>query len=171
MDWQSEIRIACAPVDGWIERIAPDRWLAPRDGAWTRKDLLGHLAAWSDLLLDEVEALRQGRPETIAAIEVDAWNAVQVERRRGWTVEATIATWRQSVRRADEVISDLPPEIRSRRWRVAWATEPVSIDDLLRLMVGHIEQHRPALTRDEQGVNDAESAPAQQRGGPGDPAW
>jgi hypothetical protein len=143
-----ELRAARGPVDAWIERVAADAWLAPRDGSWTRKDLLGHLTAWSDFLLDQVEALQENRPDTIDAIDVNEWNAVEVERRRHWTVEATITAWRRSEQRADEVISGLSPEAWAGRWRVAWAAEPVSIDDLIRLMVVHLGQHRFELARD-----------------------
>jgi hypothetical protein len=145
LDWFHALQAARAPVEEWIQRVAPDAWLAPRAKPWTRKDLLGHLAAWSDFLLDQVEALQLNRPDTIEAIDVDAWNALQIERRRSWTVEETIAAWRRTGRRADKVISALPPDPWDRRWRVAWADEPVSIGDLLRLMVVHLEQHRPDL--------------------------
>jgi hypothetical protein len=98
-------------------------------------------------LLDQVEALQRNQPDTIEAIDVDAWNALEVERRRNWTVDATIAAWRRAGRRADEVISALPPEAWDSRWRVAWAEEPVSIGDVLRLMVTHLGQHRAELER------------------------
>jgi len=146
-DWLNALQAARAPVEEWIRGVASDAWLAPRAKPWTRNDLLGHLVAWSDFLLDQVEALLRNQPDTIEAVDVDAWNALEVERRRNWTVEATIATWRRTGRRADAVISALPPEAWDRRWRVAWADEPVSIGDVLRLMVAHLEQHRPDLER------------------------
>jgi len=147
-DWLSELQAARAPVEQWIRRVASDAWLAPRERRWTRKDLLGHLTAWSDFLLDQVEALQRNRPDTIEAVDVDAWNAVEVERRRTWTVEATLATWRRSEQRAAEVISALPPGAWDRRWRVAWADQPVSIADVLKLMVVHLGQHRSEIERD-----------------------
>jgi hypothetical protein len=147
-EWIGKLLTALAPVDGWVEKTAHDAWLAPRERPWTRKDLLGHLTAWSDFLLDQVEALREGRSGAIEAIEVDAWNAAEVERRRNWTVEAIIAAWRQSVRRTEDVISALPPEAWGGRWRVAWSAEPVAIEDVLRLMVVHFGQHRSELADD-----------------------
>jgi hypothetical protein len=146
-DWLGELDAARAPVEAWIRGVASDAWLAPRAKPWTRKDLLGHLAAWSDFLLDQVEALQRNQPETIEAVDVDAWNALEVERRRSWTVDATIAAWQRTGRRAAEVISALPPDAWNRRWRVAWAEEPVSIGDVLRLMLVHLDQHRPELER------------------------
>jgi len=147
-DWIDRLQKAQEPIDGWIRGVAYEEWLAPRAGPWTRKDLLGHLTAWSDFLLDQVDALRQNRPEAIEAVPVDAWNAVEVERRRSWTVEATIGAWRRSARRTEEVVSALSPEAWDGRWRVAWAAEPVSIEDVLRLMEVHLGQHRSALAND-----------------------
>jgi hypothetical protein len=95
--------------------------------------------------MDQVEALQQERPETIDAIDVHAWNADQVARRRSSTVEATIAAWRQAVQRANEVIGGLPPEVWSRRWQVAWAPQPVCIDDLLGLWLAHLGQHQARM--------------------------
>jgi hypothetical protein len=166
-EWIAELHAARGPVDTWIEGVAFDAWLAPREDPWTRKDLLGHLTAWSDFLLDQVEALRENRPDTIASIEVDAWNAAEVERRRGWTVEATIAAWHHAERRADEVIAALPPDSWDMRWQVAWAAEPVSIGDVLRLMLVHVGQHRSALVGDAPQVSASCAASGRGRAGSG----
>jgi len=148
MDWIAEIRTAGAAVETWILAMPPDRWLEPRAGGWTDKDVLGHLAAWSDLLMDQVEALRQERPEIIETINVDVWNADQVARRRSWTVEATIAAWRRSVQRAYAVLADLQPNVWNRRWTLAWAARSVSIGDLVGLWLDHVDQHRSRLKVD-----------------------
>lgn len=167
MDWLAELRLARGPVDGWIERTDSGAWLAPRRGPWTRKDLLGHLAAWSDFLLDQVEALRDDRPDSVEAIEVDAWNAAEVERRRHWTIEATVAAWRQSAQRADELISGLPPQVWEGRWRVTWAAGPVTVADVLRLMVVHLAQHRSSLDDDNEPLSRAGAARPRQPGAAG----
>jgi hypothetical protein len=147
MDWIAEIRTASAAVEAWILAVAPDDWLAPRAGGWSDRDLLGHLAAWSDLLMDQVEALQQERPETVDAIDVHVWNAEQVARRRRSTVEETIAAWRRAAQRVDEVIAGLAPCVGSRRWQVSWTPQQVCIDDLLDLWLVHLDQHRSRLTR------------------------
>jgi hypothetical protein len=146
MDWRNEVKAAAAAVEEWlVQRVAaddhPGRWQAN----WTGKDVLGHLVAWSDLLMDEIEALQQDRPETIEVVDVNAWNAVEVARRRNWTPDQMIAEWRRAVQRADTVIGRLLPETWERRWHVAWAPEPVSVADLLRLWLVHLEQHRSRI--------------------------
>ena len=169
--WIDDLQAARAPVEAWIERVSSsDAWLTPRERPWTRKDLLGHLTAWSDFLLAQVEALRDDRPDAIEAIEVDAWNAVEIQRRRDWPVEAIIAAWRQSVQRSERTISSLPPAAWGGRWRVAWAAEPVSIGDVLRLMVVHLGQHRAELAGDTPPVSAGAGARQRPTGGPEDSA-
>jgi hypothetical protein len=126
--------------------VTPDRWLETAGRAWTNKEVLGHLAAWSDLLLDQAEALESGRPGSVAAVDVDSWNAAEVARRRAWTVEQMIACWRESVRRALRLAARLSPESLAARWPVAWTTERVSIDQVLRLWVVHVGQHTTGST-------------------------
>lgn len=146
MDWRNEVRVAAAAVEEWlVQRMAADERPGRYQAKWTAKDVLGHLAAWSDLLMDEIEALQQDRPETIEVVDVDAWNAVEVARRRSWTPDQMIAEWRRAVQRADTVIGRLLPETWERRWHVAWAPEPVSVEDLLRLWLVHLEQHRSKI--------------------------
>jgi hypothetical protein len=147
MDWVAEIRAASAGIDAWISGMAPGEWFVPRPGGWTDKDMLGHLVAWSELLTDEVEALKGERPEAIEIIDVHAWNAEQVAKRSGLTVEQTIAAWRRAVQRVTETLAGLAPETRSRRWRLAWAAQPVCIDDLVGLWFVHLDQHRSRLGR------------------------
>ncbi len=140
MDWATRHDAAAATVDAWIASVGA-QWDETRGTAWSDRDLLGHLSAWSDFLFDQVDALLAGRPDAIAAIDVDAWNAEQVGIRRGRTPGEAVDEWRRASRRARDVGSALPDEARRRTWSVAWSPSPVTIDDLLRLWVVHIEQH------------------------------
>jgi hypothetical protein len=141
----SQIRAASADVEDWIRRVGPDRWQMPFGKVWTNQDLLGHLAAWSDFLVDQVEALQQDRPGEIETVDVDVWNAAQVARRRGRTADETVEEWRRAARRVTDVVVGLPTEAWHRSWPVPWSAEPVSIDAVLRLWLGHLEQHRSRM--------------------------
>jgi len=145
MDWISHVRAASADVEDWIRRVGPARWQMPFGKVWTNQDLLGHLAAWSDFLVDQVEALQQDRPGGIEAVDVDAWNAAQVASRRGRTADEIVEEWRRAVQRATDVVGGLPADAWRRHWPVAWSAKPVSIDALLRLWLGHLEQHRSRM--------------------------
>ena len=145
VEWISQIRAASQDVEDWIRRVEPDRWQMPYSTAWTNQDLLGHLAAWSDFPVDQVEALQQDRPGEIEAVDVDAWNAAQVASRRGRTAYETVEEWRRAVRRVTDVVGGLSAEAWRRSWPVAWSAKPVSIDALMRLWLGHLEQHRSKM--------------------------
>lgn len=144
-DWAFEIHAATSVVERWIERVRPDGWLQPGDAAWSNQDLLGHLTAWSDLLIDEVEALEQERCEAIQALDVDTWNADRVAERKHWSSDAIVDAWRRSARRAAEVIARLPAHAWSSIRDVPWADRPISIGDLMHLWLAHIEQHGARL--------------------------
>jgi hypothetical protein len=143
--WIGQIEAASREVEAWIRRVDPHRWQAPGGTTWTNQDLLGHLAAWSDLLVDQVEALQHDRPDTIETVDVDQWNAVQVEKRRGWTTAESVEEWEHAARRAADVVGRLPAEAGHRKRHVAWSVDPVSIDQLLRLWFVHLDQHRSRM--------------------------
>ncbi len=124
-----------------------DLWLNPVESDWTVKDLIGHLAAWSNLLLDQIEALLNGNAEKIEQIDIDRWNAAQVALRRDWPIAQIRREWQQSHRRAQTIVEQLPATAYTQHWPVAWAEEPVTINDLLHLWLLHLEQHQQAWQR------------------------
>ncbi len=141
-----KVTAATAKVEAWIRSLAPGTWAEPRDAAWNNQDLLGHLAAWSDLLADQIEAMRDERPQSIEAVDVDAWNAAQVAARRGLPVHETIDDWRRAAHRMAALVASLPNHATMIRQVVAWAEAPMTIDDVVALWFTHLEQHRLRLT-------------------------
>jgi hypothetical protein len=61
------------------------------DSHWQVRDFIAHLGTLDTVMTQQVEALATGQNETIAGVEgefdVDAWNEVEVQSRRGWTVD------------------------------------------------------------------------------------
>ena len=154
MDWLATANAAAADVDAWVARVG-GRWDESDGTPWTNQDLLGHLSAWSDFLFDQVEALLADRAGTIVTIDVDEWNAAQVERRRGQAVSDSIAEWNRAVARVNAVVPRLSGVALHNRCPVAWARSPVSVQDLLDLWLAHVEQHRLRLSgrRDRDDVS------------------
>lgn len=144
-DWLVHIEVANTQMERWLTGLPDDAWLDVVEGTWTVKDVIGHLAAWSDLLLDEAEALVQDGAGTVEVVDIDAWNAVQVTARREWPVEKVRATWEATVERARRVIARLSAEDLPRRCPVLWSDELVSPAELLDLWLVHVEQHRESL--------------------------
>ncbi|HWQ11427.1 MAG TPA: DinB family protein [Roseiflexaceae bacterium] len=63
-------------------------------GAWSVKDLLGHVAAWEQLALRHIEDWRAGAaPQGVWGPAVDSFNAAESERRR----EAPLAAVREEL--------------------------------------------------------------------------
>ena len=60
-------------------------------GAWSAKDLMGHIALWEEVALVTLEAwLRGVKPaieETFGSREVDQINALNQERKKSWSLE------------------------------------------------------------------------------------
>jgi hypothetical protein len=144
-DWCSQVREAGDVVNAWMERIDAAGWTAPRGAAWNNKDLLGHLAAWSNLLIDQLEALVHDSPHSLAAVDVDRWNDEQVAARRAWPPIRVVEEWQRAIGRALQVLEALPPDAGVRLVPVTWARAPVSVDDVVRLWVAHVTQHRARL--------------------------
>lgn len=125
-DWSARIEAASAEVEGRLTGLPDDAWLDAIEGTWTTKDVIGHLAAWSDHLLDEVEALTRGDADAIRGVDVDAWNAAQIAARRDWPAEKVQVAWEATVRRALRVVAQLSADEMARCWRVPWTDEPVA---------------------------------------------
>ena len=143
-DWITIITASSTKVENWLAGISDEAWLSLIEGTWTIKDLVGHLAVWSDLLLDQIEALAQNTPDKIQQIDIDHWNAAQIAARSDWSVAKTRKEWKQSAMRARSIVKRLPEEMLSRQAFVPWTKEPVSIEDLLDLWLLHITQHHNA---------------------------
>jgi hypothetical protein len=59
-------------------------------GAWSPKDLVGHLETWEQHALDALEAIERGAPAPITQqqLDTDALNLREVERKAGLSAEA-----------------------------------------------------------------------------------
>ena len=94
--------------------------------------------------MDQIETLAQGNPEKIKQIDIDSWNAAQLTVRSSWSIAKIQKEWEQSSQRALNVVTKIPKETFSHHWQVAWAKEPITINDLLDLWLLHLTQHQEA---------------------------
>ena len=143
-DWIAQIRKSIAEVEVWLAEMPEKHWRNRIEGNRTNKDLVGHLAAWSDFLTDQIENLARGNPENIKQIEIDNWNATQIETRCDWSVARILQEWEKAAHRTLNVIIQLPADVFSQQWSVPWDEEHVAIDDLLALWLLHLKQHQEA---------------------------
>lgn len=87
------------------------------NGAWTLKDLLGHLASWATEFRREVETVAAGGsfdyaiPFALSVIGPNEWNARAAETRRPQTLGAIRAAFETETRRLQELVLELPPAV------------------------------------------------------------
>jgi hypothetical protein len=132
-------------VSGLLAGVPKDAWLDVAEGNWTAKDVVGHLAAWSDLLMDGVEALVQDRADAVQVVDVDAWNADQIAARQDWTVAQVQSAWEEALARALLLASQLSPDEMSSPRPAPWTEGPTSPSDVFDLWLLHVEQHCAGL--------------------------
>lgn len=139
------VETARAEVERLLQGALESAWLETAEGTWTVKDVVGHLAAWSELLLDGVEAVVRGEAEAIQPVDVDAWNAEQIAARQAQPVQQVRAAWMATTERAAVTAAQLSVDQWACRQAVPWADRPMSPSDLYDLWLDHIEQHHAAL--------------------------
>lgn len=99
--------------EGHLER-AQGRYV---NGAWTLKDLLGHLASWAAEFRREVETVATGGtfdyaiPFALSVIGPNEWNARAAEARRPQTLGTIQAAFETETRRLQDLVLELPPEV------------------------------------------------------------
>ncbi len=112
-------------------------------GAWSVKDVIGHVASWEDRLLTLAQTVLNGHAAKIEWIKDDealqAWNHKQYLRKRAWT-------W-------DETIRDLALMREEVLWNIGWSApeqlfqqhtldaRSVSPAGLLEGIVEHDQEH------------------------------
>jgi hypothetical protein len=145
VEWAARIEAAAAEVNRLLAGAPGGVWLDVAEGTWTAKDVVGHLAVWSDLLMDGVEALVQGRADAVPAVNIDAWNADQIAARRDWTVDQIQSAWEEALARALRLTSQISSAAMNRQCLAPWSDDPTSPSDVFDLWLLHIEQHRDGL--------------------------
>lgn len=95
-------------VDGMTEAML---LVPPSAGAWSAKDVLGHLGSWERTVSGAVEQLARGVQPAIEPMDPeqgsDARNHREVVRKRGWPVDAVLADLHQARERLLETLGTL----------------------------------------------------------------
>ena len=109
------------------------------EGAWTRKQMLAHIATWHDLTADRISRFRDSGTQPDAAEHEDVINAQSARAASGRTTGEIIQTMEDSFRRLRRQVSQLSDEqLAANDW---WAVAIVRGNTF-----GHYEEHLPDLT-------------------------
>ena len=84
--------------------LSPEARTEPLTGGWSARDVIAHIAAWLDEANDRVPRLMAGAPSR--TYDVDAFNAVAVERAADWTAEQTLGAFRRAADRFEAIIGE-----------------------------------------------------------------
>lgn len=134
-----------------IQRVPPNAWdevIHSGDGAWSRRQLLSHMAA-NDLR--QLVRIRIGADipgpgdnlEHAAELEVHDWNRARVAEREGSGVETLVAEMRRNRAALVSLLRSLTPGQRSRM--MPFRGEPTPLADMLPILMDHLEGHAQEL--------------------------
>jgi hypothetical protein len=145
-----------AAVHDLVAGLSDDEISRPRtigDGAWSVKDLLGHLTQWEQFALDAVDAARAGTTPAYSAAAggVDELNAEAVARKEIHSLDRIRADAHDVHVRLVGVIEDMPDSEWTSRPSFA-STDAPTLGDILggvlgapRRPFGHAFVHVPDL--------------------------
>ncbi len=134
-----------------IQRVPPDAWddvIHTGDGAWTRGQLLSHMAA-NDLRQLVRIRIGAGIPEPgddlehAAELEVHDWNRARVAEREGSDVETLVAEMQRNRAALIALLRSLTPGQRGRM--MPFRGEPTPLAEMLPVLMGHLESHAREL--------------------------
>ncbi len=95
-----------------LEGLSVDDLLEPNVvGAWSLKDLLGHITSWETEVLQMVEERLAGGEPNLYPYIVDEWNADQAEGKHSTPLSEIQASFHETHLRLMELASQLPEEV------------------------------------------------------------
>lgn len=144
-------------VDSMIGRVPSAAWdevIQTGDGTWTRRQLLSHMAA-NDLR--QLIRIRVGAgiplptdPEDYEAqADVHTWNQARVDERAGRSVEDLRLELRINRDRLIALLISLTNEQRDRK--MPFRGEPTPLPEMIRVLIGHLDQHAAELLAGTSG--------------------
>jgi DinB superfamily len=138
-------------VEAAVRRVPDDRWddvIHTGDGAWTRRQLLAHIAA-NDLRQLVRVRIGAGIPDPgddlahAAELEVHDWNRARVGERAGRGTEELVAEMRANRAALIALLRRLSPEQRDRPMPFRGAPTPLAT--MVTALIGHLDGHAAEL--------------------------
>jgi uncharacterized protein (TIGR03083 family) len=124
-----------------IDTLTPAELEAPRRiGEWSIKDVLGHITAWELACLNPLKAFILDRTWEVEDVhDHDAWNAVQVDKRRAWPLRQVFAELIEVREDLIDACLDFPPE-EGEKLAVPWG-EVTTLAGTLSGLAWHENEH------------------------------
>ena len=148
---------AVGPVETAVRAVPRDRWeevIYTGDGAWSRRQLLAHMAANYLRQLIRVR-IGAGIPEPgddlahAAELEVHDWNWGRVAERAGNDVDTLLAEMRANRATLIALLRGLTLAQRARP--MPFRGEPTPLSKMVPVLIGHLEGHARELSGGPHG--------------------
>ena len=145
---------ALARVEALVRQVPLDRWaevIHTGDGAWTRRQLLAHMAA-NDLRQLVRIRIGAGIPlpgdalEHAAELETHDWNRARVSEREGDELDALLGEMRENRAALVALLRSLTPAQRDRM--MPFRGVPTPLAEMVPVLIGHLDSHAQELVRD-----------------------
>ncbi len=121
-------------------------------GAWTLKDVLGHMADWERVGVEGLRSMARGwSPEVEHIADIDAWNHEHAEARRDQPWEEVWADLQRTREALVEALEGMPQANLARWYRFPWGPQGTAYG-WVSVFVDHDREHARGL-RDELGVD------------------
>lgn len=132
-----------------VKRIgSPDEKLWNTPGAcgdWSIKDILSHLTSFEIVLIDILSPFvdkAAATPHLDAMNNEKGYNAEEVKRRRGKSVQEIIDEYAAAYAKVTELAGKIPAEMFAKTGTIPWYGANYSLDDLIVYMYyGHKREH------------------------------
>jgi len=139
-----------------ISQIGRDRLGEPGvTGDWSVKDLIAHVAAWQQRVLDRMDADKTGQPAEFTGWDVNDVNDRLYERHRGRSAEDILAFGRDTYARFIEHIGALTEEQIFKSGHFSFTKENVLYDWIAGDTFEHYDEHSATIREWLQKVNAA----------------
>ncbi len=117
----------------------------PVCGTWTLKDVIGHMVDWELVGVEGLRDMAAGRaPQVEEITNIDAWNELHVNARRGQSWEVLWADLHRTRHTLLEILEGMDGEALGCSFRFPWGQEG-SAYQWLRVFVSHDREHAAGL--------------------------
>jgi hypothetical protein len=137
-----ELKVSRVDAAGW------DQVIHTGDGAWTRRQLLAHMAA-NDLRQLVRIRIGAGIPEPgddlehAAELETHDWNRARVAERSGLDVDELLGEMRRNRQALLALLRALTPAQRARP--MPFRGVPTPLEEMVPILIGHLDTHAAEL--------------------------
>ncbi len=146
----ASLEASAAKVEADVRRVAAGDWeevIQSGDGAWTRRQLLAHIASndLRQLIRVRIGAgiPQPGDPQAHAEELAPGWNEARVAERAGRSVDGLLSEMRTNRAAFIDLLHSLTPAQRARP--MPFRGEPTPLEQMVLAVIGHLKTHAAEL--------------------------